>query len=43
MSKPFRRGLFNRIALVVGEPVAPDAATPEALRAQVAQLRGDRK
>jgi 1-acyl-sn-glycerol-3-phosphate acyltransferase len=41
MSKPFRRGLFNRIALAIGAPLAPAAATPEALQARVAQLRGN--
>ena len=43
MSKPFRRGLFNRIALVVGAPIDPAAASPEALRQQIAQLRGEQK
>ena len=40
MQKPFRRGLFSRIALNVGAPVPADQATPEALRQQVAALRG---
>lgn len=40
MQKPFRRGLFARIALNVGAPVPADLATPEALRQQVAALRG---
>jgi len=40
MQKPFRRGLFARIALNVGAPVPADRATPEALRQQVAALRG---
>src|SRR5215467_8039316 len=35
------RGIFSRIALVVGTPVAPDRATPEFLQQQVAGLRGD--
>jgi 1-acyl-sn-glycerol-3-phosphate acyltransferase len=35
------RGIFARIALVVGAPVAPDRATPEFLQQQVAGLRGD--
>lgn len=43
MSKPFRRGLFNRIALVIGAPIAPAEATPEALQQRVAQLRGEQK
>jgi hypothetical protein len=43
MTRPFRRGFFNRIALVVGMPVAPDRATPEDLQARVAALRGDWK
>jgi len=35
------RGMFSRIAIVVGTPVAPTAATPDALHAQVLALRGD--
>ncbi len=35
------RGIFSRIALVAGPPVAPDRASPEALRQQVLALRGD--
>jgi 1-acyl-sn-glycerol-3-phosphate acyltransferase len=41
MTRPFRRGLFSRIALAVGAPLPPAAATPEALQAQVAALRGE--
>ncbi len=41
MTKPFRRGAFNRIALVVDPPWPPDRATPAALEARVAALRGD--
>ena len=40
MKKPFRRGLFSRIQLRVGAPVAATAATAESLQAQVAALRG---
>jgi 1-acyl-sn-glycerol-3-phosphate acyltransferase len=43
MSRPLRRGLFSRIELVAGERVAPDAATPGALQAIVAGLRGERR
>jgi 1-acyl-sn-glycerol-3-phosphate acyltransferase len=35
------RGLFSRIALVVGPPVAPERATPEALQQTVLALRGN--
>ncbi len=35
------RGVFSRIALVVGEPVAPADATPERLQQAVLALRGD--
>jgi 1-acyl-sn-glycerol-3-phosphate acyltransferase len=35
------RGLFSRIALVVGAPLAPDQATPEKLQERVLALRGD--
>ena len=38
MSRPFRRGFFNRVDLVAGEPVPPSAATPAALRERVAAL-----
>jgi len=41
MTRPLRRGLFNRIELVAGAPLAPAAATPAALQARVAALRGD--
>ncbi len=41
MSKPLRRGLFSKIALVVGAAVAPEAATPEHLQEVVAGLRGE--
>ena len=40
MVRPFRRGLFNRVGLNVGEPLAPSAVTPEALQARVALLLG---
>jgi hypothetical protein len=36
------RGFFSRIALTVGTPVAPAAATPERLSALVLALRGPR-
>ena len=38
MSRPFRRGFFNRVDLVAGEPVPPSAATPAALRERIAAL-----
>ncbi|HEX5355912.1 MAG TPA: MFS transporter [Aquabacterium sp.] len=38
MSKPLRRGLFNRIGLVVGEPIAPQDVTPEGLQVKVQAL-----
>jgi 1-acyl-sn-glycerol-3-phosphate acyltransferase len=37
MVRPFRRGMFSRVGLNVGEPVAPGQVTPEGLRARVAQ------
>lgn len=43
MTKPFRRGLFSKIALVTGPAVSPQAVTPEDLQARVLALRGDRK
>jgi hypothetical protein len=36
-----RRGLRSRVELVVGEPLPPEAVTPELLMARVAALRGD--
>jgi 1-acyl-sn-glycerol-3-phosphate acyltransferase len=38
MVRPFRRGLFNRVGLNVGAPVAPAQVQPEVLRTHVAQL-----
>lgn len=38
MVKPFRRGLFNRVGLNVGAPVAAADATPEGLQQRVAGL-----
>ena len=35
-----RRGFRSRLELVVGEPVAPDSATPELLMQRVMELRG---
>ena len=39
----FRLGLFGKIGLSVGAPVAPQEVTPEGLQALVAGLRGDEK
>jgi 1-acyl-sn-glycerol-3-phosphate acyltransferase len=38
MSKPFRRGLFSRVGLVAGDPLAPAAVTTAALRDKVGSL-----
>ena len=38
MVKPFRRGLFNRVGLNVGEPVVVPDVTPERLRDRVGAL-----
>ena len=38
MSRPFRRGLFNRVGLVVGAPIAPADVTPQGLRDRVQAL-----
>ena len=43
MTKPFRRGVFSRIELVVGGAVSSEQATPEALQAEVLRLRGSSK
>src|SRR3990167_144164 len=41
MVKPFRRGVFSRVGLNVGEPVRAEAVTPESLRERVAGLLGN--
>jgi hypothetical protein len=41
MSRPFRRGAFNRIGLAVAPPLAPERVTPELLQVKVSELRGD--
>ncbi|MBB5202889.1 1-acyl-sn-glycerol-3-phosphate acyltransferase [Inhella inkyongensis] len=38
MVKPFRRGLFSPVEVVVGEPIAPNAVSPDGLRDRVGQL-----
>ena len=41
MVKPFRRGVFSRVGLNVGEAVRAEAVTPESLRERVAGLLGN--
>ena len=41
MTKPFRRGMFSRIELVMAAAVPATEAMPERLQADVAALRGD--
>ncbi|HRP95147.1 MAG TPA: MFS transporter [Rhodocyclaceae bacterium] len=41
MTRPLRRGAFNRVELRASAALQPEAATPEALEALVAELRGD--
>jgi 1-acyl-sn-glycerol-3-phosphate acyltransferase len=43
MTKPFRRGLFSRIALEARAPIPPNAVTPQDLEALVLEMRGDWK
>jgi 1-acyl-sn-glycerol-3-phosphate acyltransferase len=38
MSRPFRRGMFSRVGLVAGVPVAPSSVTPDLLRERVGAL-----
>lgn len=38
MTRPFRRGMFTRVGLEVGEPLAAQAVTPDGLRQRVAEL-----
>ncbi|MDP1609418.1 MAG: MFS transporter [Sulfuritalea sp.] len=42
MSRPFRRGVFSRIELVMGAAVPAAEALPERLQADVTSLRGER-
>ena len=37
------RGLFSKIALVAGQPLTPERATPEALQEAVLALRGNQR
>jgi 1-acyl-sn-glycerol-3-phosphate acyltransferase len=43
MIRPFRRGIYNKVELVVAAPIAPEDVTMEKLQQQVAELRGDFK
>ena len=43
MSRPFRRGIFNRIALRIGPAVGASQADPDTLRDWVLSLRGNKK
>jgi hypothetical protein len=43
MTKPFRRGIFSKIGLEAAPPLAPAAATPEALQDAVLAMRGEWK
>lgn len=43
MIRPFRRGILNRVELIVAAPIAPQDVTMEKLQQQVAELRGDWK
>ena len=38
MVRPFRRGMFSRVGLNVGAPMAPAEAQPELLQTRVARL-----
>jgi 1-acyl-sn-glycerol-3-phosphate acyltransferase len=40
MTRPFRRGAFSSVELVVGEALPPDVVTPARLRERVAELLG---
>jgi len=42
-ARRFKRGLFSRLELVVGEPIAAQEVTPALLQEKVAALRGDWK
>ena len=38
MTKPFRRGLYSSVRLVVGNPIAPEQVTPQGLQAITADF-----
>jgi 1-acyl-sn-glycerol-3-phosphate acyltransferase len=38
MTRPFRRGLFNRVGLNIGAPIAAQTTTPELLHGRVEEL-----
>jgi 1-acyl-sn-glycerol-3-phosphate acyltransferase len=40
MVKPFRRGMFSRVGMVAGLPLAPGEVTPDGLRTRVGELLG---
>jgi 1-acyl-sn-glycerol-3-phosphate acyltransferase len=40
MTRPFRRGFFSPVRLVIGRPIGADAVTPSGLRETVIELRG---
>ena len=40
MVRPFRRGLWSRVEVVVGEPIPAAQVSPEGLRQRVAELLG---
>jgi len=41
--RPIKKGMMSRLTLAVGEPLHPEAATPETLQRIVADLRGARR
>jgi len=41
MTRPFRRGLFSSIELVVGAAIAANEAAPERLQSVVKAMRGE--
>ncbi|NQE48040.1 MFS transporter [Herbaspirillum rubrisubalbicans] len=43
VTRTFKRGLFSRLELVAGEPIAADQVSPELLQEKVRELRGDWK
>ncbi len=43
MTRPFRRGVFNRIELLTADPVAATEVTPQRLQETVAAMRGGRR
>ena len=43
MTKPFCRGIYNKVELVIDKAIAPESVTPRILKEKVMALRGNWK